>query len=135
MSNTLTMVWNSTSSESFTPTVNKVKHGDIPTFSSSTLSSSTSSTTSAKQSNDLSPGPEGSYTWNTVDLTENVQCDYHFPAGSSGQLITITLSPSGNLQISFDNTNWTSSKLMNSWTSTDTTFSANLYVRDKPPKS
>lgn len=132
MSNTLNMKWASSSSLTFSYAVNKVKHGDTPTFNPSTLSNGTVVTVSAKQSNNLSPGPEGKYTWNSTDLTQNVVCDYHFPAGSSDQLIQITLSPSNKLQISFDGTNWTSNKLEQSWTSTSTTFTTTLYLRDKP---
>lgn len=134
MSNTLTMKWTSQSSQGFTYAINKVKHGDIPSFTPSQLSASSPVTVSAKQSNNLSPGPEGTYTWTSVDLSVNVACDYHFPAGSKGQLIQITLKPSKGLQISFDNQNWTSDNLEKSWTSTSTSFTANCYVRDEPKK-
>ena len=134
MSNVLTMLWSSQSSESFTYTINEVKHGDTPTFNPSQLSSSQTVTVKAAQSNNLSPGPEGKYTWNSQDLTKSVECKYHFPAGSEGQLIQITLAPSKGLEISFDGVNWTSSKLEKSWTSTTTTFTAQLYIRYTPGK-
>jgi hypothetical protein len=130
MSNVLTMSWSSQSSKIFTYAINKVKHGNPPMFSPSQLSSASPVTVKAEQSNNASPGPEGTYTWNSTDLSQSVECDYHFPAGNSDQLIQITLAPSKGLQISFDGTNWTSSKLEQSWTSTNTTFTAKLYVRD-----
>ena len=132
MSNVLTMKWQSQCSQSFTYAVNKVKHGDTPTFSPATLSSTSPVTVSASQSNDASPGPEGKYTWNTTDLSNDVACEYHFPAGSSGQLIQVTLTPSKDLQISFDGTNYKAGKLEQSWTSTTTTFTVSCYVQDVP---
>lgn len=132
MSNVLTMSWSSQSSESCTYTINDVKHGDTPTFSPSQLSSTQPVTVKAAQSNNLSPGPEGKYTWSSQDLTKSVECNYHFPAGSKGQLIQITLAPSKGFEISFDGVNWTSDKREQSWTSTTTTFTAKLYLRDTP---
>lgn len=133
MSNALTMSWNSTSSKSFTAAVNKVKHGDRPTFRNPwTLSSTTPVTVEAAQSNNAAPGPEGKYTWNSTDRASSIECDYHFPTGSDHQMIQVSLSPSKGLQISFDNVNWTGSKLEQIWMSTGTTltFTATLYVRD-----
>lgn len=130
MSNTLNMAWNNSSTDSFNFVVTKVKHGDTPT--APPLSSNGAATVVAKQSTNITPGPEGTYLWQSQDLQEQVTCDYHFPAGSSGQLIQITLSPSKGLQVSFDGTNWTSDKLPKSWTSTSTTFTASCYIRDTP---
>ncbi|MDC0714497.1 hypothetical protein POL68_38965 [Stigmatella sp. ncwal1] len=134
MTNKLTMYWMSQSSQTFSYAVNKVKHGDTPTFSPAQLSAAKPVTVTAEQSSNVTPGPEGTYTWNSVDLSVNVACDYTFPAGSSGQLIQVTLKPSKGLQISFDGTNWTSNNLENSWTSTSTMFKVNCFVRDQSAK-
>jgi len=80
----------------------------------------------ASQASNISPGPEDSCTWSSTDLTQNVQCNYHFPAGSSDQLIQITQPSRG----APDLVRRHELDLEQSWTSATTTFTAKLYVRD-----
>ena len=125
--NVLNMQWTSSSGDTFTFEAGKVKHGDTPTASSSSLSSGGSDVVTAKQSTNVTPGPEGTYEWESPDA--KVTCEYHFPAGQPPQQIQIWLTPQGKVEVSFDGSNWYSDKAYKSWNSTSTTQSVTCYVR------
>lgn len=130
--NTLTMAWKDFSTNAFNFVVDKVKHGDPP--SAPFLPSSGGvATVVAKQSTNITPGPEGTYLWQAEDLKEKVTVDYHFPAGQPPQLIMIKLTPSSKeLQVSFNANDWTSDPLPMSAESTSTSFIQSCYIRDTP---
>lgn len=131
MTNILYMSWVSSSANTFNFVDTKTKHGDPATASPTTLRTGGPSTVEAKQSTNVTPGAEGTYLWQSVDLKEQVTCDYHFPAGSPPQTITMTLTPSGGVEVSRDGTNYTSSKLPMSFTANSKAFTANCFIRDK----
>ena len=132
MTNILYMAWRNSSTDTpFNFADLKTKHGNPATASPSSLAAGGSSTVEAEQSTNITPGAQGSYSWESVDLKESVKCDYHFPAGSPPQTVTITLNPSGGAQVSRDGTNWTSSNLPLSWTANTKEFTVQLYIKDK----
>lgn len=130
MTNVLNMQWTISSSYTFTFAVKEVKHGDTPAASPSSLSNG-SATVTAKQSTNITPGPEGTYWWEFSD--SKVICDYHFPAGQPPQLIHVYLTPGDNrVQVSFDGSTWYSDKVLLSPTSHSTTEFVTCYIRDTP---
>lgn len=144
MTNVLTMNWTNESAEAFSFYVEKVQHGNAPTPSPASMPAASGTTygsdaVTAEQSSNLTPGPEGEYEWQAIvstDLTLSVVCSYHFPAGSSGELVQVTLKPEssstkdGSLEVSFDGSTWSSNEIDTSWTSTGTQESVACYVRD-----
>lgn len=130
MTNVLNMAWTNECASTVKFVVIKVKHGDTPTAPPS-MGSNGYGTVIAQQSTNVTPGPEGTYEWQSFDdPDQHVTCDYHYPAGPPGQLINITLNPTNKLEVSFDGVHWASGTLPMSATSIEDKFSQPCYVRD-----
>lgn len=103
-------------------------HGTDPKPSNFILEPQGSSTVSADQSHNLSPGPVGSYTWaNSQDTSKKIDCQYNHPAGSG--TTTVTVNCSGGYEVSDDKKTYHTSHVFSGGGLAHHTANITLYFR------
>jgi|ERR1051325_962115 hypothetical protein len=123
----LQMSWTNYSKDNFSPTQIVVKNGTNPSFTPSTLPAGNGTTSNGgncnvytDQSHNLGNGPEGSYVWQFgTDSKNSVSCQYHHPSGTGTTSVTVT--PNGSYQVSFNGSTWSSSTIVANPTGTNIT--------------
>jgi hypothetical protein len=112
MTNSITMTWTNQTDLTMNFHIVGWKHGEQPTASPISMSANqTLSNVVAVQSNNLSPGPEGTYTWVDTGGGTLASIDYIHPAGHGTTYVTVSCSP--GLEISSDGKNYQPSHKFN----------------------
>jgi hypothetical protein len=122
----LQMSWKNLTDDDFSPTQIAVKNGTYPSFTPATLPAEGNCNVYTDQSGNLQAGPEGSYVWQYgTDTKNSVSCQYHHPAGTGTTSVTVT--PNGSYQVSFNGNTWSSSTIVANPTGTNIT--QQIYIK------
>lgn len=128
MSHPITLNWTNLSTDAFSFGQVQVEHGTTPTANPPVLPAGGSSSVTADQSNNLSPGPVGSFNWTSASNGQTIAVQYNHPAGTGQTVVEVQCASA--YEVSADQQQWSSQQTYTNASLQQHAAVLSLYLRD-----